>query len=281
MKKLNEMIDRFCASHPRLAIPGLMRYILGANVVLYFLNLLSNGALQFLALEPAAVMRGEIWRLVTYVLLPDSGGLMLLIACMFYYWLGTALERIWGSAKFTFYYVSGTLLTALGVLLAYLIDGVNLSIAGASYVNSSMFFAFALFNPDAMVYVFYVIPVKMKWVAWFEAALYAVNVIMCAISGAWGMALLPVVAMLNLFVFFAPAFGRKVDRVKAHHRPQAVQFRQAVKEQQKQKGYNHKCCVCGKTDTDYPTMQFRYCSKCEGYHCFCEEHIFNHVHYTE
>lgn len=281
MRKLNELIDRFCANHPRLSIPGLIRYILGANVVLYFLDLLSSGGLEFLALEPAAVLHGEVWRLVTYVLLPDSSDLMLLISCLFYYWLGTSLERIWGSAKFTFYYLSGTLLTAIGVLLVYLIDGIDLSVAGASYVNSSMFFAFALFNPDAMVYVFYIIPVKMKWVAWFEAALYGVNIALCALAGQWGQALLPVLAMLNLFVFFAPMLGYKVDRAKAHRRPQAVQFRQAVKEQQKQKGYNHKCCVCGKTDTDYPDMQFRYCSKCEGYHCFCEEHIFNHTHYTE
>ena len=153
--------------------------------------------------------------------------------------------------------------------------------AGASYVSSAMFLAFAMYNPEATVYLMYVIPVKMKWVAWMEAALYTVNVILNAMAGQWGMALMPIIAMLNLFVFLAPEFGRKADRVKAHHRPQAVQFRQAVKEQQKQKGYNHKCCVCGKTDTDHPELQFRYCSKCAGYHCYCEEHIFNHVHYTE
>ena len=63
-----------------------------------------------------------------------------------------------------------------------------------------------------------------------------------------------------------------------------VQFRQAQQQQarqQEQQGYHHKCAVCGKTDTDYPDMQFRYCSKCAGYHCFCQDHIFNHVHFTE
>ena len=281
MRKLNEAIDRFCARHPNLAIPGLIRYVVGANIIFYFLNMLSSGSLYFLALNPADVLNGEIWRIVTYVLLPDTGGLMLLISCLFYYWLGTALERIWGSAKFTLYYVSGTLLTAVAAILVYLIDGISLSIAGASYVSSAMFLAFAMYNPEATVYLMYVIPVKMKWVAWMEAALYTVNVILSAMAGQWGMALMPIIAMLNLFVFLAPEFGRKADRVKAHHRPQAVQFRQAVKEQQKQKGYNHKCCVCGKTDTDHPELQFRYCSKCAGYHCYCEEHIFNHVHHTE
>ena len=59
------------------------------------------------------------------------------------------------------------------------------------------------------------------------------------------------------------------------------QMRQAVKQQTQEKGYHHKCAVCGRTDTDYPDLQFRYCSKCAGYHCFCQDHIFNHVHFTE
>ena len=95
------------------------------------------------------------------------------------------------------------------------------------------------------------------------------------------MSLVPVVALLNLFVFFSPNIHERADRVRARRRPEAVQFRRAVKEQQRQKGYNHKCTVCGRTDTDFPNLQFRYCSKCAGYHCYCEDHIFNHTHFTE
>lgn len=282
MRKLNEAIDRFCALHPRMAIPGLIRYIVGANAAIYLLSLFAGaGTLNFLAMDPAAVLRGEIWRVLTYVLLPDSESIWLIVALIFYYWLGTSLERIWGSAKFTFYYVSGTLLTALAAILVYLIDGIPLPVYGASYVNTAMFFAYAMIYPDAMVRIFYIIPVKMKWLAWLEGGLYALSVIWAAVAGLWGMALMPIVALLNLFIFFAPDFYRKANQVAAHSRPQAVQFRKAVREQQKQKGYNHKCSVCGKTDTDYPDMQFRYCSKCAGYHCYCEDHIFNHVHFTE
>ena len=281
MRKLSNAIDRFCALHPRFAVPGLMRYIVGANLVTYFLGMLSPGGLGFLAMDPVAVLQGEIWRVVTYVLLPTSGGIWLLISCLFYYWLGGALEQIWGSAKFTVYYLSGTLLTSLAALLTLLIDGISLPISGAVYVNTALFFAYALYNPEAMVRINFIIPIKMKWVAWFEAALYAVQVVRYAVSGLWGMALMPVVALLNLFVFFAPMFQRKASQATARTRPQAVQFRRAVREQQKQRGYNHKCCVCGKTDADYPDMQFRYCSKCANYHCFCEDHIFNHTHFTE
>lgn len=286
MRKLNEAIDRFCALHPKLAIPGLMRYIVGANAVLFVLSLFAGaGTLDFLTLNAAEVLRGEIWRIVTYVLLPTEyglyNGIFLIISLMFYYWLGTTLERLWGSTKFTFYYVSGVLLTALGAILAYLIDGISVSIAGASYVNMAMFFAYALSFPDAMVRIYFLIPIKMKWLAALDAVYFAAAVFRYARAGLWGMALLPVLALLNFFIFFAPDFRRKADQVVAHGRPQAVQFRKAVREQQKQKGYHHKCSVCGKTDAEYPDMQFRYCSKCAGYHCFCEDHIFNHVHFTE
>lgn len=281
MKKLNEAIDRFCALHPNLAIPGLMRYIIIANIAVYFLNMLANDALHFLTMNPQAVLQGEIWRIFTFALFPDSGGIWLLVFCMFYYWLGSSLEQIWGSAKFTIYYFSGVLLTALASILVYLIDGIPLTIYGASYVNAAMFFAYAMYYPEAMVRILYLIPVKMKWIAWFEAAMYAIHVIRFAFIGSWGIAMMPVIAMLNLFIFFSPEISRKVSRSQAHMRPQAVQFRKAVKEQQRQKGYNHKCSVCGKTDTEYPNLQFRYCSKCTGYHCYCEDHIFNHVHHTE
>jgi len=282
LRKLNETIDRFCAMHPRLGIPGLMRYIVGANAVLFALSLFAGyGTMDFLALDAAAVLRGEIWRVVTYVLLPTDGGVFLLIALMFYYWLGGSLERMWGCTKFTFYYVSGTLLTALGAVIAYLIDGFSIPISGAVYVNMAMFFAYALSFPDHQVYVFFFIPVKMKWLAVLDGVYFAAGIFNYARAGLWGLALMPVIAILNFFIFFAPDFRRGVERTAARHRPQAIQYRKAVKEQQRQRGYNHKCSVCGRTDTDHPQLQFRYCSKCAGYHCYCEEHIFNHVHHTE
>lgn len=282
LKKLNEAVERFCALHPRLGIPGLMRYIVGANAVIYLLSLFARGgSLNFLCMDPASVLRGELWRIVTYVLLPTNGGIFLVISLFFYYWLGESLERLWGSTKFTVYYVSGTLLTALASLLAYLIDGISVPIYGAVYVNTALFLAFALNYPDAMVNIYFIIPVKMKWLAALEGILYALSVVTAIAARMWGQALMPIVALLNLFVFFTPDFLRKADRVKAHTRPQAVQFRRAVKEQQRQKGYHHKCSVCGRTDTDYPDLQFRYCSKCAGYHCFCEDHIFNHTHFTK
>lgn len=283
MRKLNDAIDRFCALHPRLGVPNLMRYIVAANAVIYIFSLFDRSGLllQTLAMDPAAVLRGQVWRLATYVLIPTSGSFWLIISLFFYYWLGETLERLWGSAKFTVYYVSGALLTALAALLVYFIDGISMPIYGAGYVNTALFMAYALTYPDAMVRIYFILPIKMKWLAILEAVLYALSVVRYAVAGLWGMALMPVVAMLNLFIFFSPDLSRGADRFQARHRSEAVQFRKAVKEQKRQRGYNHKCEVCGRTDADFPDLQFRYCSKCTGYHCFCEEHIFNHVHHTE
>lgn len=283
MRKLNDAIDRFCAMHPRLGVPGLMRYIIAANAVIFVVSLFdrSGTLLRFLAMDPYAVLHGEIWRLVTYVLIPDGSDILIIFTFLFYYWLGEAMERLWGSTKFTIYYVSGMLLTDLGVMAAYLIDGKRILVYGAFYVGTALFMAYALTNPDAVIYFFFLIPLKMKWMAIVEGALFVIQVLRYAAAGLWGMALMPVIAMLNLFVFFSPDLHRRADTVRAHNRREAVQFRKAVKEQKRQKGYNHKCEVCGRTDTDFPDLQFRYCSKCTGYHCFCEEHIFNHVHHTE
>ena len=281
MRKLNDAIDRFCALHPRLGIPGLMRYIVAANAVIFGVSIFDRSGmlLRFLAMDPQAVLRGEIWRLVTYVLIPTGGDFLIILTFIFYYWLGESMERLWGSTKFTVYYVSGMLLSALASILVYLIDGIPMPLYGAIYVNTALFLAYAFTYPDTVIYVFFVIPLKMKWMAYVECALFVIQVLRYLSAGLWGMALMPVIAMLNLFVFFSPDFSRRVDRFQARHRSEAVQFRKAVKEQRR--GYNHKCEICGRTDMDNPGLQFRYCSKCTGYHCFCEDHIFNHTHHTE
>ena len=114
--------------------------------------------------------------------------------------------------------------------------------------------------------------------------MFAFDVVRCLLAGNWGGALLPIIALLNFAVFIWPEVHYMADRAAYRHRPQTVQFKRAAQQQQKQtrqQGYHHKCAVCGRTDTDYPDLQFRYCSKCAGYHCFCQDHIFTHVHFTE
>lgn len=290
MKKLYDGVQRFCAAHPRFGIPNLMRVIVIGNVAVYVLMLLTQAndanALSFLTFNLNALLHGEVWRLVTFVFVPAySSPFALLISLYFYYWIGSTLERQWGTAKFNLYYISGALLTVLGVVLASLITGnPYLTAAGTGYVNLSMFFAFAFLFPNTTVLLFFILPVKMKWLAYLDGALFAFDIIKAIGAHNWAGVVLPIVALLNFAVFIWPEVHYLKERAKYQNSRKSVQFRQAQQQQAKQaqqQGYRHKCAVCGRTDTDYPDLQFRYCSKCVGYHCFCQDHIFNHVHFTE
>ena len=290
MKNLYDGVQRFCAAHPRFGIPNLMRVIVIGNVAVYVLMLLTQAndanALSFLTFNLNALLHGEVWRLVTFVFVPAySSPFALLISLYFYYWIGSTLERQWGTAKFNLYYISGTLLTVLGVVLASLITGnPYLTAAGTGYVNLSMFFAFAFLFPDTTVLLFFILPVRMKWLAYLDGALFAFDIIKAIGAHNWAGVVLPIVALLNFAVFIWPEVHYLKERAKYQNSRKTVQFRQAQQQQAKQaqqQGYRHKCAVCGRTDTDYPDLQFRYCSKCVGYHCFCQDHIFNHVHFTE
>lgn len=290
MKKLYDGVQRFCAAHPRFGVPNLMRVIVIGNVAVYVLMLLTQAndanALSFLTFNLNALLHGEVWRLVTFVFVPAySSPFALLISLYFYYWIGSTLERQWGTAKFNLYYISGALLTVLGVVLASLITGnPYLTAAGTGYVNLSMFFAFAFLFPDTTVLLFFILPVRMKWLAYLDGALFAFDIIKAIGAHNWAGVVLPIVALLNFAVFIWPEVHYLKERAKYQNSRKTVQFRQAQQQQAKQaqqQGYRHKCAVCGRTDTDYPDLQFRYCSKCVGYHCFCQDHIFNHVHFTE
>ena len=286
MKKIYEAVDRFCARHPRFGIANLMRYIVIGNVAVYLLMMFTRSAdanaLNFLSFNLGALLHGEVWRIITFIFVPGQASpFMLVIALYFYYWIGSTLEREWGTAKFNLYYFSGVLLTVIGTVLASLIAGINFTVAGTTYVNLSMFLAFAMLFPNTQVLLFFIIPIKMKWLAIADGVLFAVDILSSLFHGSWGGVVLPIVALLNFFVFIYPEAHYFAERKKYQHSRQTVHFKQAVKQQQQERGYHHKCAVCGKTDTDYPDLQFRYCSKCAGYHCYCQDHIFTHVHFTE
>ena len=188
---------------------------------------------------------------------------------------------------FAFGPAAGVVLTVVTGVLIGLITG-NAWMSGADYVNLSMFFAFAVLYPETRFLIMFIIPVKVKWLAIVDGVLFAVGVLGSLLRLDVLGALVPIIALLNFFVFFWTDITGEISyrRGRAKHQTsrQTIQFKSAVR-QQKQKeaerGYRHKCAVCGRTDTDYPDLEFRYCSRCAGYHCFCQDHIFNHEHFTE
>lgn len=284
MKKIYDAVDRFCARNPRFGIPNLMRVIVIGNALVYLLMMFSNpAALSFLSFNLDGVLHGEIWRIITYIFYPGyTSAFSLIITLFFYYWIGSTLEQHWGTARFNLYYFGGVILTVVGVTIASLITGhYGLTVAGTGYVNLSMFLAFAAMFPEAQVLLFFIIPVKMKWLGILDGALFAIEVLSALIHGDLIGVIVPLLALLNFFIFIWPEVHYRAQRSRYRHSRQTIQFKKAVQQQQREKGYHHKCCVCGRTDTDFPDLQFRYCSKCAGYHCFCEDHIFNHVHFTE
>ena len=292
MKKLNAAVDRFAYNHPRFGIPNLMNFIVAGTVVVYLLSMFAGpAAVSFLSFSWEGIKSGEIWRLVTFPFVSGYSSardiIWLALFLYFYYFIGSNLEREWGTPKFNLYYFSGMFLTLLTGVLTGLITGQDVWISGTNYINLSMFFAFAMLYPDTQVLLI-IIPVKIKWLAWIDAAFFALSTVTSLLSRNWLGALLPVIALLNFLVFFWTDITDEISyrrgRVRHQNSHQTIQFKAAAKQQQKkaqQQGYRHKCDVCGRTDTDYPDLQFRYCSRCAGYHCFCEDHIFNHQHFTE
>ena len=267
-------IDRFCARHPRFGVSNLMLYLVIAQAAVYILDLLAGGMLTgyWLPFHRDLILRGEVWRLVSFILIPSaSSPFYLLMGCYFYYWIGQTLERTWGTAKFNLFYLSGVVLSILlGMVVGY---------TEIYYVNLSIFLVIATLYGEMQVLVFFVIPIKMKWMALIDVVLIVVDVIGYGRAGLWIFALVPLASFVNYFIYTWPFWGYKLGIAKRKANPQVIQFKKVQKQAQKQaSGYRHKCAVCGITDADHPDMEFRYCSKCDGYFCYCMDHINSHVH---
>ena len=269
-------IDRFCTKHPRFGMPNLMLYIAITQGIVGVLDLFTQGRLSSLLMFSAAhIFAGQIWRLATFVIVPSaSNPFYLLLSCYVYYWTGQMLEREWGTAKFNLFYLCGVVLSALfGLVLGY---------ASIYYINLSIFLVIATLYGEMQVLFMFVVPIKMKWLAILDVVLILVDVVQYAQMGAWIFALVPLASFVNYFIFTWPFWSMKLGFARRQVDPQVINFkrakRQAEKKARETGGYMHKCAVCGITDQDNPDLEFRYCSKCDGYYCYCANHINNHIH---
>lgn len=276
MKDPRRLIEKFSYKHPNLGVPNLMKYVAIANIVFWLIGIINPVLANYLVFSPAHILRGQIWRLISFAFIPPGSGILTFIAVYFYYWIGSTLERYWGTPQFNIYYFSGLLLTVLYGFIIYFITDINIGVT-AEFVYLSMFFSFAAMFPDMQVLLFFVIPIKMKWLALVDAAFFVLSVV----NNPFPINLLPIVAILNFFIFCGGELLAKLPRKPSAN---TVNFRresQRIRREQAQRLYNHKCAVCGRTDTEYPELEFRYCSRCAGYHCFCRDHINSHIHFTE
>ncbi len=286
MKNLRKRFDVFCYRNRNKGIPNLMLYIsLGAGLT-YLFTLFGNNALLYsiFYFDRALILQGQIWRLFTYPLVYDAGNILLTaITLLCYYSLGRAMENLWGTLKFNLFYLTGVVMMDVYCL----IFGGQ---ADVSYLNMSLFLSYATLYPDAHFLLLFIIPVK----AWIFALLDLVLVVVGLVTYPFPYNLFSVVSLANYFLFFGKDV---VNVIPLSWRINARKLFKRKPRQQKSKvvpfpgagsyqastatakaPYTHRCTVCGRTDVSDPDLEFRYCSRCKGYYCYCIDHINNHVH---
>ena len=282
-----KFIDKLERKFGRFGIPNLTIYMIVCYVIGYALMIVNPGILNWLSLEPAYILRGQVWRLVTWVLYPPStsGVLWFAIAVLFFYYpIGTSLERTIGTFKYTLYILSGVIFTILGAFILYLLLGGNVlvgNVFSTYYISLSTFLAYAMCYPDMQVLLMFIIPVKMKWMAIFYVVIVVYEMIQYIMAGAWYLVIPIVASLLNFIIFY---FGTKdFSRYNPKEVHRRNEFRRAMEPQGRMKSGSgsvtkHKCAICGRTELDDPNLEFRFCSRCNGNYEYCQDHLFTHTH---
>ena len=287
MKNLRRGFERFCFKHRKIGIPNLMLFISIGTALVYILSMASNSYVLYdiLCFDRAAILKGQVWRLFSYVFTYYlSNPLLTAISLICYYSLGRAMENIWGTLRFNLYYFSGLILMDIYCMIFG-------GFADVTYLNLSLFLGYATLYPDSRFLLFFIIPVK----AWIFAVIDLGLMLYGLILYPFPANLFSVIALANYFLFF----GRDVVNVfPTSWRANASRlFRKKKKKKEVGKvipfpaagsyeastakvkaPYTHCCTVCGRTDVTNPELEFRYCSRCSGYRCYCEDHINNHLH---
>lgn len=309
---MNKILDKAERKFGKYAISNLSLYIIIAYAIGYILQL--TGTMDFLRLNPYEIMHGQIWRIVTWIIVPPSSlGIFTIIMLFFYYSLGKTLEMTWGAFRYNVYIFSGMIFTFIGAMLLYVffayaspnnpeeVGYVISMYVTTYYVNMSIFLVFAALYPNMQVMLYFIIPIKIKWMAILYAVLLVVDVLsvkslpIIIIRG-----VILVASLLNFLIFF---FGsrdmkrfsyaerkRKADFFNSvnqarNARPNsgntasdAGRFSRSVEATTSSKISKHKCAICGRTELDDPDLEFRFCSKCNGNYEYCNEHLFTHKH---
>lgn len=296
----------------KYAIPNLTWYMIlcyAAGYVLQFIgniNSESAGILSYLTLNPYAICHGQIWRLVTWIIVPpDSLDFLTLISLYFYYCIGRSLETVWGTFRYNVFLFSGMIFTVIGAFLLYGYYGLiqpdlvvemmgggffnmdsSTALAGwfevLSYLFStynicmSLFLAYAITFPDNQVYLMMILPIKVKVLG----IIYAIMIVVPCLYTFGTPYFVPqvvavVAAFLNVILFFV--MTRRGFRTPNQIKRQVTYKRQVNKVASITK---HRCAICGRTEVDSPDLTFRFCSKCDGNYEYCEEHLYTHKHVT-
>ena len=290
LSNLRRNFERFCFKHRNKGIPNLMLYISLGTAVVYLMTMISQNytLVEMLMFDRDLILQGQVWRLITYPLTDTrSNPVLMMIFLVCYYSLGRAMENLWGTLRFNLFYFTGVLMQDLFCLIFG-------GMATGMYLNMSLFLGYATLYPESRFLLLYIIPVKAWIFALVDLVLVFSDVIMYTMYGYFPHSLYHLVALLNYFLFFGKDVAnvipmswrtnaRRLLRKKPKTTgPKVVPFPSAgsyeASAAKPKAPYTHRCTVCGRTDVDFPDLEFRYCSRCNGYHCYCEDHISNHTH---
>ena len=293
-EEIMRFIDKLERKFGKYGIRNLTLYIIACYVIGYLLVYLAPNVLTYLSLDVRMILRGQVWRLITWVIYPPSTGnfLWFLVSILlFYYPIGMSLERTWGSFRYTLYIFSGILFTIIGAFLLYFITGgivvmdgvpylIGEGIFSTYYISLSVFLAYAMSYPDMQLLLMFVIPVKMRWMAVVYGVIVLFDIVSYIRGGMWFMAVPIVASLLNFVLFY---LGTKDF---SRYNPKEVRRRQDFKKAMAQSRVNphtggvtkHNCAICGRTAKDHPHLEFRFCSKCKGNYEYCQDHLFTHEH---
>ena len=290
LKNLRRNFERFCFRNRNKGISNLMLYISVGTAIVYLMTIMTRNTTLYnvLCFNRELILQGQIWRLITYPLTSYHPNPMLqLISLVCYYSLGKAMENQWGTFKFNLFYLTGVVMMDIyGLIFGCTAD--------VYYLNMSLFLSYATMYPQASFLLFFIIPVK----AWIFALVDLAIVLSGLFFNTFPYNLFPVIALANYFLFF----GRDVvnvfpmtwrvnarrlvrkgkSKTSAPQQPKVIPFPSAGSYEasvaKPKAPYTHRCTICGKTDISDPDLEFRYCSRCKGYHCYCQEHISKHTH---
>ncbi|MEY2481996.1 MAG: hypothetical protein QOK24_524 [Verrucomicrobiota bacterium] len=239
-----------------IAIPGLMRAIVTLNALVFVLVLLNQGFDSYLTLDLARIRAGEVWRLVTYIFVPQTAHFLLVVIALWFLWfIGDGLERAWGAFRVTLYFLVGMVGTTVAAVLSN-------SQFSNQMLFTSLFFAFAHFYPDEVIYVFFILPLKIKWVAWIYAGFLGIGFV--TQSNSYRLAL--IAALSNYLIFFGPGVIQNLrNRKETAGRRKRFEVQSRSDEEPL-----HKCATCGATELSDPSLEFRVARDGEEY---CIAHL--------
>ncbi|MBR3397705.1 MAG: hypothetical protein IKG70_07690 [Lachnospiraceae bacterium] len=283
MRLLYKMRQRF----GRFAVRGLTRYIIATYIIGYLITFLSSAMrtdiLGMLTLVPSSILQGEIWRIFTWILTPPGSLSFFTVIMLFvYYQLGSVLERVWGDYFYNLFIFFGLICTVIGAFILHFagfgdyITYFNGVMFSTYYVSLSIFLGFAFTFPEQQMLLFFIIPIKIKYLAAFDVAYLVYSIVR---SRSWFTAVQIICSLAPVIILLILHFSAK-KQPKAHRTAQQ-EFKKAMSRGQaenRKKTSIHKCYICGQTEADNPNLEFRYCSKCTGNKEYCSNHLFTHTH---